>query len=250
LTALPEVADAGFLQREHHALQILQPENWPTPKWYTDKDTLKISAYDKNFLFELRTRYLERENDFRSVLGNYPKIADVVTADRIANILHSARNGLETHTPASGMARIGIPPHVVEQTSDLLLISNSLDVVERYMVWIYPAWVATEKIEMLLIRLEMLSFKGTELLKERLQALKQKGSSASLGEVRSALDEIIGVINRQSVQDRIGSGLQINRLKGLRGWGMVVITLFFLAAPLTTNMKDFNIWPSGNFFKP
>jgi hypothetical protein len=120
--------------------------------------------------------------------------------------------------------------------------------VERYMAWIYPPHIATEKIETLLMRLEMLSFKGTELLKARLQALKNQGDPVSLGKVRSALDETMGVINYQSVQDRIGRRLQINRLKGLRHWGIVVLTLFLLAAPLTTNMKDFNMWPSQVIF--
>jgi hypothetical protein len=208
----------------------LKPENWPTPKWYADTDTTHVSAYDKNFLFELRTIYLERENDFRSVLGNYPEIADVVTADRIANILHSSRKSLE------------------QQTSDLLLISNSLDLVERYMVWLYPDWITSAKIETLLIRLEMLSFKGTELLKERLQALAKKGRSASQGELRAVLDETIGVINQQFVQDRIGSRLQINRLQKLRLWGIAVLSLFLLAVPLATNMKYDDSWPSQSIF--
>lgn len=232
MPALPNVVHAGSLaSREAHAQEILEPKHWPTPKWYTDQDKVKVSStYDKNFLFELRTTYLARENEFLSVLRNFPAIADVVTADRMANLLHSAREGLE------------------QQTSDLLLISNSLYLVERYMAWIYPPHIATEKIETLLMRLEMLSFKGTELLKARLQALKNQGDPVSLGKVRSALDETMGVINYQSVQDRIGRRLQINRLKGLRHWGIVVLTLFLLAAPLTTNMKDFNMWPSQVIF--
>jgi len=205
---------------------LLKPENWPTPKWYFDKKVTKIETYEEHFAFQLQTRYMELETDFRSVLGNFPNKADIVTASRIADILHSARGSLE------------------RGEIELLTVSSSLDLVERYMVWLYPDWVARARIEGILLRLESLSFKGKELLKERLSGLSKPEKETHHGEVRSVLDEAIGLINAEVVQERIGRGLQINRLKALRLWGLVVLLIFLLAAPLATNIENIAGWPS------
>src|SRR5262249_35251217 len=125
-------------QRSARAAELLKPENWPTPGWYVEKKAKKIQTYEEYFTFQLRARYIELENDFRSVLGNYPESADIVTAARISEILHSARETLE------------------RETSELLTLSSCLDLVERYMVWMYPPWVAKARIGRILPRLDSL----------------------------------------------------------------------------------------------
>ena len=75
--------------------KLLELENWPTPKWYAEGKARRIQTYEEYFTFQLRARYSELENDFRSVLGNFPNIADVVTATRISDILQAARSNLE-----------------------------------------------------------------------------------------------------------------------------------------------------------
>src|SRR6478752_7238216 len=67
-------------ERSTRAIQLLKPENWPTPKWFMDGKARKIQTYEEYFTFQLRARYSELENDFRSILGNFPDFADIVTA--------------------------------------------------------------------------------------------------------------------------------------------------------------------------
>ena len=59
------------------ASELLKPESWPTPKWFLEKRVWKIQTYEEYYVFELRARYIELENDFRSVLGNFPNLPDM-----------------------------------------------------------------------------------------------------------------------------------------------------------------------------
>jgi hypothetical protein len=206
--------------------ELLKPENWPTPRWYVEKMVRKIQTYEEHFTFQLRARYLELENEFRSVLGNFPDAADFVTAARISDILHSARECLE------------------QDTTELLTVSSALDLVERYMVWLYPPWVGRARINRILLRLESKSFNGRDSLIKKLTELSESDKEAYRGQLRSVVDETIGLINAQDIQDRIGRGLQINRLKALRLWGLVILLIFLTVSPLATNLKNIGDWPS------
>lgn len=212
--------------RHARSNELLKPEAWPTPKWYLEKKVRTIQTYEEHFAFQLRARYLELENDFRSVLGNFPEDADLVTAGRISDILHSAKECLE------------------QETTELLTVSSSLDLIERYMVWLYPPWVGKARINGILLRLESLSFNGRDFLIKKLTELSESDKEAYPGQLRSVLDETIGSINAQVIQDRIGRGLQINRLRTLRLWGLIILLIFFAASPLATNLKNIGDWPS------
>jgi hypothetical protein len=209
------------------ASDLLKPENWPTPKWYDERKQAKeLQTYQEYFAFQLRARYLEIENDFRAVVGNFPQNADFVTGGRIVDLLHSARESLEQEAP------------------NLLMISNALDLVERYMVWLYPPWMTEARVKTVLLKLGSLSFKGKELLTEQLVKLSELEGVTNLGQTRSVLDEAIGTINSQVVQNHIGRGLQINRLRLLRIWGLLTLVILLAGSPFTTDIGNVSGWPS------
>ena len=156
------------------ASELLKPESWPTPKWFLEKRVWKIQTYEEYYVFELRARYIELENDFRSVLGNFPNLPDIVTAARISEILHSARENLEQETPS------------------LLAISSCLNLVSRYMVWIYPEWMVKARIDGILPRLSSLPTSQRESRVKKLTALSGSGKENYGGELRSVLDDTIG----------------------------------------------------------
>jgi hypothetical protein len=201
--------------------KLLEPENWPTPKWYAEGKALRIQTYEEYFTFQLRARYSELENDFRSVLGNFPNIADVVTATRISDILQAARCNLE------------------RETSELLTLSSSLDLVERYMVWVCPSHLNKAKSEGIMPRLDVVPVEQRGALSKRLTNLTEKDDN-----LRSVLDDIIGQINSHTIQNRISMGLQVNRLRNLRFWGVIILFVFFALSPLATNLANVHDWPS------
>ncbi len=205
---------------------LLNPENWPAPKWYSEKRTARIQTYEEYLALELRTRYLELETDFRTILGNFPDPGHVQAACRIVELLGSAREALE------------------RGTLDLLTVASSLDLVERCMVWLYPPWLAKARLESVLLRLEWYSFKGKDVVKQKLEDLTKLEKESYPGQFLSLLDETLGLTIAESVQTRIGRGLHINRLRDLRFWGVVVLLVFFVATPLTVNLSNIEGWPS------
>ena len=39
-------------------------------------------------------------------------------------------------------------------------------------------------------------------------------------------------------------GLQVNRLRALRDWGLIILLIFFALSPLATNLANIKDWPS------
>src|SRR5262249_32027271 len=130
------------------------------------------------------------------------------------------------------------------ETPGLLTIASSLDLVERYMVWLYPHHVAKARISGILPRLDSLPTSQRESLVKRLTALSEAEKENYGGELRSVLDDTIGAINAQVIEDRITTGLQVNRLRALRLWGLIILLIFFAFSPLATNLANIQDWPS------
>jgi hypothetical protein len=217
-------------------VNILKPENWPTPKWYGRANTTThIYTYEDYLTFQLQELYLEREHDLRSVLGYYecgtdPCGADVI-AGRVNDLLHSAREALEHTAP------------------NLLLVSSTLDLAERYMLWLYPPHVGKARITAILFRLGTLSpFQGKDSLVGRLTDLSKEGTTTDPGPLRALSEEAILAIHIQITHTNIGRGLQINRLRSLRLWGVVVLLMLLLGSPLATNITNVSGWPSEVLF--
>ena len=223
----PEAHLKAQTERSERIQKILAPENWPPPKWYEKKkEKRKKPTFDEYFSFELQTRYLALENDLRTVLGNYPDAADVITAECISHILHATKKSLEDTDP------------------NLLAVSSALNLVDRYMVWLDPGEPAKARIESLLLKLNTLSFVGKELLVQRLTKLSEGIDESHVWKICSVLDEAVGLINDQVIQIQISSGLQITRLKLLRNWGLIILMMFLIGSPFVTNLGNTGNWPS------
>ncbi|VVB90953.1 Uncharacterised protein [uncultured archaeon] len=205
--------------------ELLSPKNWPDPKFYAEKKgTDKMRNYETSFSHELHTRYVELESDFRTTVGNYPEV-DPVSAMRVFEFLQSARNTLE------------------RENSDLLMVYSTLEMAERYMVWVYPDDFIKLKIVTTQSYLESLQPAGWEWYRDQLKSFYQSDLSEQDSlQLRGVLDEAIGAYNKKMLQEQISSGLQIERLKALRNWGMALLAVLLVGSPLATNIAALKDW--------
>lgn len=202
----------------------LKPENWPNPNWYTEKKVTSKINHEAYFGHQLRTRYVEQEGEFRTVIGNWGA-KDVPTAAKIFDFLQSSRIALEQEKP------------------DLLTISSTLDMVERYMVWEYPPHIINVRVATILTRLESLRPAGWIRNHDKLTELS-KDETYESGDLLAMLDESIGACNKQIIENQISNGLQIERLKALRNGGIILLVLFMIGSPIATNLSILKDWPS------
>jgi hypothetical protein len=207
---------------------LTAPENWPVPGWFKaaadgeqKASPTQIKTYDAYFTHTLRSRYLELENEFRSVYGNYGMLTstDHLTAQRIAELLVKSRTQLEQEQP------------------NLLIVSHILDLAERFLVWIYPEHMLKVINNSVLARLEAARQEDSSL--EWVTATLRKVASGDiaidLGSAGALLDDALRQLNQKAIQNHISSGLQLERLTTLRQWGFILLLLFFLGTPFLTN---------------
>lgn len=199
----------------------LDAARWPIPAWYTSSSVKgdRTRNFETFFLQQLRTRYLELEGDFRSVVGNFPP-SDMPTGETLFSFLQVVRSSLEVDNP------------------DLLTVSSTLDLIERYMVWLYPEHIIRTRVTSTLLKLETLHPYGW---KRYAEALEQPVDNAEY--LRAPLDESIAACNRVVLAEQIGSGLQIKRLEAFRNWGLLMLGLFLLATPFLADPKALAGWP-------
>lgn len=239
-------------------IELLKPENWPLPKWLDEKKLPAKPNYRDYFVHQFRTIYVELEGEFRTVVGNYPP-GDFPTANKIFNFLQSARKALE------------------KKETDLLSISHTLNMVERYMVWIYPSHITNARVITILARLKSLRPVGWVGYHEKITDLSKNEDDKKLlyedesirkqldekygtkqiidnqierqrdlrfGYLRAVLDEAIGACNKKIVDEQISNGLQIERLETLFLRGIGLLLLLLLVSPLATNLATLKDWPS------
>lgn len=191
--------------------------SWPVPGWLEkDCTNVKFINYDAYLRFNLRTRYLSLESNFRTVLKNcfHESDFDKVTAERIGYLLQTARIALENHVV------------------NLLTISNSLDIIEQYMIWLYPREMVLKRVEMLASKLIRSRPTYSSLLFNALKGCDGNPNTASL---RAIYDEITGEINRETTNVHINYGLQISRLELLRTLSLITLIATVLISPLLLN---------------
>jgi hypothetical protein len=201
----------------------LDPAKWPIPEWYKFSGD-RTRSFESFFTQQLRTRYLELEGDFRSIVGNFPP-HDKATAQTVFNCLQLTRPALEVKEP------------------DYLTVSSTLDLVERYMVWLCPEHIIETRMVSTLLKLETLRPQGW---KRYARVLKQWEGPA--GYARAPLDEAIAACNRVVLAQQIGSGLQIKRLRAYRRWGAVIMALLVAATPILADPSALMSWPVERFF--
>lgn len=196
----------------------LDDSKWPIPTWYTTPSD-RAPSFETFLTRQLRTRYVELEGDFRSIVGNFPP-DDAATAQAVFGYLQAARPALEPTRP------------------DHLTVSSTLNQIERYMVWLCPPHIIYTRITSTLLKLDELRPNGWKRYAAELTSRRE-----DITEARAPLDEAIGACNRVLLAEQIGSGLQIRRLRAFRAWGLLMLALFFVATPLLAQPDALEQWP-------
>ena len=240
-TSLPDSEKDASLNNQKKLFEALRKESWPFPDWSSTPhaSTKEIKDYENYFANLLRTRYIELESEFQITCLASADVADAVTfthpvPKRIFNLLLLAKKELEQQPP------------------NLLSVSSTLELVDRYLIWLYYPSILEAKIPRVLSLLEYYQLDGKEKFIEQLSRFStddlkklnekfesetelESSESALLKQLRSVLDEATSAINKKVAQEQINSGLQIERLKKLRTWGIVMLVLLFLVSPFISN---------------
>jgi hypothetical protein len=189
----------------------LKAENWPLPKWLAPSQTAEKANQDRNersyaayVNSQMRARYVELESDFRSITANFPP-ADTPTALRIVDLLHCCRELLGQ-----------------DQIHRMTALST-LDMIERYMVWMCPDHVLEPRAALARARLEVLKPEGWQVYVNLL--------SRPTHSVRAVLDESIAASNKHLLQQQISTSLNLQKLQNLFGWGLVFLVVLLVCAP-------------------
>ena len=227
------------------------------PKWYSEdvekgkfKDLLnriqgKRSRYEDYLISQLRATYMDLEGDLRTLI---PEYAGVTSAEErknlneigkyIVNLLRAAKGILENQK--LGKRR-------------MLIASTILYEVEECLIWITPPPLALAQITALKSRIDQL--KSSEKDKEKYGSMLDdcekildekkenfEGISKSATEYyRARLEEIVRFVNTETLKETINTGLQIERLRTLRYWGIVLLSSLIIIFP---TISDPNKWVS------
>lgn len=206
----------------------LTNEFWSVPKWLEKDDiSIQLKDYESYYKFNLRTRYLELEGDFRTAYNNFfdQNFFDIVTARRIVDFLQIAKKALEG------------------KEVNLLNVANILDLIERYLIWILPHHMVRQRI---IIRANKLKSTNPDYSTVLEDTINKYDNTYGLGYLRAIYDEVTGELNRMTTENHISFGLQIERLSILRFWGILILLITIFALPLILNINGLSI--SGTFF--
>ena len=187
------------------------------PKWFTaNGHVARVHGYDALLRHRLRTRYMELEGRFRGIIENYrtSEYVDETTAVQIANHLWSARDLLEN------------------DRSDTYTVSDTLDLAERYMVWVMPKGYHDTMLLTLETRIDGLPEPVRARYEDELARLRPGDDWDSY---RSLISEVSRLDAQRVAAEAIDRGLQVMRLQGLRNWGVAVVAAFLLGTPLAAN---------------
>ena len=230
------------------------------PSWYTEEGDEKPGGfwsrifgkrarYEEYLISQLRSVYMDLEGDLRTLIPEYAG----VTSDKeredlneignhIVHLLDAAKRILENH----------------KLTKRRMFIATSLlNEVEECLVWITPPALALAQIPALrskIAQFEKPDEKDDEKYSSMLDECKKilttnidkfEGNQGPKKEYyRARLEEIMRFANTETFKEKINTGLQIERLRTLRYWGMALLSLFILIFPIVSDIekwRDFQI---------
>jgi hypothetical protein len=194
----------------------LEPALWPTPAWAARPRRVG-PRYESQLLQLARARYLELEADFRTLFapwgaeGADTEMAEIVTGQCVLGLLHGARQGLE-------LADV-----------DLGVVTASLDLAERCLLWATPAPLLAARLPGLRRRLDREAALGERNpllpLTRRLGVLEAAagGRAVPVAELRAAMDEAFAALHAAAAE-REGLGvLRLERLYALRDRALLLL---------------------------
>ena len=124
---------------------------------------------------------------------------------------------------------------------DLLTASSLLDEAEERMIWILPHDVKSAKVNELNYQLDNLDQGHKDECKKIIAnctSNQQGAPNENENQHNAELEEIIRVINKNTLSKRINTGLQIERLRSLRFWGLILLIVFIFLFPITSNVSE------------
>jgi hypothetical protein len=189
---------------------------WSQPAWLANLPARPTKSVDKNYeeylQNSLRWRYMRLEGDFRTALNNFygQPYFDNVTALRVVDFLQSAKMTLE------------------QAEFDTLGAKNLLDMIDQYMVWLYPAHVAFPQADALLSDLKAQNHPLALYLESQIA----KSGGTDLDIIRATLDKVRDTLNQENQMGQLNKGLQIERLKLLMRWGRIFLILLLAILPM------------------
>lgn len=206
-------------------------ENVSKSKWYVKEDN--IHYFDETFARQLLTKYMEIDANFRTVRGKLNTEEtenNSVIINCIENLLHLAKKELNE----------------TEKKPDLLMVSSTLDLGDRLMIWIYPDDILKNVATTVLIHLESYHPSGWA---QYIVQINEQLKKQDLNSLRRVLNEAIRASGIQTIQRQINTNLQIERLRILLHLGMALLIVFLIGSPLIANFSDSNNWTSHLFLE-
>jgi hypothetical protein len=229
--------------------KILDSDYWKLPPNWTQVNAKKMGYWDKikkvpgkiyeflvirvsyedYFASQLRSRYMDLEGTFRTTLSEN-KSQDL--SEFIKELMILSKQILEKE-------KLG--------KMDLISASSLLDEAEERMVCILPKEVRISKIHELNLDLDRFN----PAIKENYENLLKKCESTLNvcdpndleNNCNASIQEIVRAINKDILAKRINTGLQIERLRSLRFWGLILLISYVLLFPMTS---IFDFWVPYN----
>ncbi|MGV8175881.1 MAG: hypothetical protein ACP5OU_09285 [Methanothrix sp.] len=232
-------------------------KNWKDqdfPKWFkveageqTESTWNKFfgkgrTRYEDYFISQLRSIYMDLDGDLRTLAPEYSGVTDIEEKNYvdeigkyIDNLLNAARGILENQKLSK---------------RQMLVASSILNEVEECLVWITPPALALAHMPDLLLKLNNIDspdkYRYISMLEDCQKILKtsqdknEKLSKQETERYRAAIEECINFIYSQTLKDIINTGLQIERLRSLRYWGIILLALFIFIFPMISRT---DVWP-------
>jgi hypothetical protein len=176
-------------------------------------------SYEDYFASQLRSRYMDLEGRFRNaLLGN----KDTDISDFIKELLILSKRILEQE-------KLG--------KMDLISTSSQLDRAEECIIWILPKDIKISKIHEISLDLDRFEPKIKDFYEKLLQGCQKyldepNSQNNSHDNCNANIEEIVRAINKDILEKRINTGLQIERLRSLRFWGLILLIFYVLMYPM------------------
>jgi hypothetical protein len=202
---------------------------------------------------------MDLEGDLRTLIPEYSGItndeerrnADEI-GNHIVNLLNAAKGMLENQKL---------------NKRQMLIVSSLLQEIEECVIWITPHALAYAHMDALFLRIAELDSpyknKYQEMLKgckNFLEGFKDKYEKITRNETedyRARLEEIIRFISTESLKSSINIGLQIERLRTLKFWGLILLFVLMITFPFfsntgsgpSTSVNNTNVIPWNTLFE-
>jgi len=199
-------------------------------------------TYEEYFASQLRSRYMDIEGNFRTTFRTQTQN----NQNKPQNNQNKSQNDSNFEESSDFIKELLIlSKGILEQKKfskkDLLTASSLLDEAEERMIWILPHDVKSAKVNELNYQLDNLDQGHKDECKKIIAnctSNQQGAPNENENQHNAELEEIIRVINKNTLSKRINTGLQIERLRSLRFWGLILLIVFIFLFPITSNVSE------------